>query len=120
MGAARLLLTSGAGAALVASIAIGTVWPAGPSADPTTSVSAPATGSLIATRQQQAARAYANLPVSFVENGARPMRVCATSRRAIGFGFFITPSEVMLSFAKELDRRGARARTSRCPAIRRR
>ena len=53
-----------------------------------------------AVRQQQLASAFAKLPVSFIENRGQTdarVRYYAQGNR---FGFFMTPSEVMMSFAK--------------------
>jgi hypothetical protein len=97
----RLLVTIGALGIVAGSVAVGvgvsvSDAPSSPNervqgtADPT-------------ARQQQAANAYSKLPVSFLENrGAINDRVRYYAQ-GNGFAFYMTPTEVMLTFAKRED-----------------
>ena len=55
----------------------------------------------LTARQQQAADDYAKLPVSFVENQGQTDARVRYFAQGNGYSFFMTPSEVMLSFAKD-------------------
>ncbi len=61
----------------------------------------PARTRCLRSRAAHAANAYANLPVSFVENEGQTDARVRYFAQGDGYSFFITPSEVMLSFAKK-------------------
>ena len=101
MRGVRLLLTTGSAAGLVVAIAIGSVWSIGRmgAEDRRHTSPVPTPQTLLAGQQQQAAKAYADLPVSFVENRGQTDARVRYYAQGNGYGFFLTPSEVMLSFA---------------------
>lgn len=96
-----LLPTTGVGAGLLAAaIAIGAVSLAVPSPEVTAGAPAQAVATGLASRQQQAAKAYADLPVSFVENRGQTDAQVRYYAQGDRFGFFVTASQVVMSFAK--------------------
>ncbi len=64
-------------------------------------VAPPAPRATTAMRQQEAARAYANLPVSFTENRGQTDARARFYAQGSGYGFFMTPSSVVLSLSKQ-------------------
>jgi hypothetical protein len=107
----RLLRTTRAGAVLVAALAIGTVWSPGPMPEAAHSASVPGTKTLPVSQPQQAAKAYANLPVSFVENRGQTDAQVRYYAQGDRFGFFLTPSQIVMS----LTRRQGTDATSQTP-----
>jgi Beta-propeller repeat len=89
----RLVLTTGALGLAAGAVAIGVAMP---SSSRESEASGPLTD-----RQQQAADAYANLPVSFIENRGQTDPRVRYYARGNGYAFYMTPSEVMLTFAKQ-------------------
>ena len=100
MRAFKLLLSTGAVGLVMAGIVIGTAGLSTPSPEASDRSSEGAVGALMA-RQQQAADDYAKLPVSFVENKGQTDARVRYFAQGNGYSFFMTPSEVMLSFAKD-------------------
>ena len=92
-----LVLSAAAGLGLVAAaVTIGTVVPtSGPSQRPASEVAPPLTSA-----QQQVAKAYSSLPVSFVENHGQTDAIVKYYAQGNGYAFYMTPSEVMLSLSK--------------------
>ena len=91
---------TGAVGLVIAGIVIGTAGPSNPSpqaSDRSTERAVPA----LTARQQRAADDYAKLPVSFVENQGQTDARVRYFAQGNGYSFFMTPSEVMLSFAKD-------------------
>ena len=86
----RLVLTAGVLGLAASAVAIGLALPAQQKA------AEPA----LTEQQQAAAEAYAKLPVSFVENRGQTDSRVRYYAQGNGYGFYLTPSEVMLSFAK--------------------
>ena len=97
---AKSRFTSRASAGLVAAIAMAMLLSAGPIPVATASVAAPAAASPLAGRQQQAAKAYANLPVSFVENRGQIDARARYYAQGDRFGFFLTPRRIVMSLAQ--------------------
>ncbi len=62
----------------------------------------------VTEQQQQAADAYAELPVSFIENQGQTNARVRYYARGNGYAFYMTPSEVMLTFAKQGEATTAR------------
>src|SRR5471032_2762093 len=90
MRSLKLLLTTGALGLATPSLAIGAV----------VSSYGPATPA--PTEQQQSAtNAYAKLPVSFVENRCQTDKSVRYYAQGNGYGFYMTPSQVTLSFTKQ-------------------
>jgi hypothetical protein len=87
----KLMLAIGAVGLAVASAVIVTA----DRSSPPTQSSSPLTPA-----QQQAADSYAKLPVSFVENRGQTDAQVRYVAQGDGYTFFMTPNEVMLSFAK--------------------
>jgi hypothetical protein len=98
-----LLLTIGAGLGLAAAaITVGTAMPpAGGSGHVVRASSQKTAATTVAIRRQQAANAYAKLPVSFVENRGQTDARARYYAQGNGYAFFLTPSSVVLSFAKQ-------------------
>ena len=96
----KFLLATGAVGIAAAGIVIGIADPWDPSprsSDRSDEGAVPA----LTERQQRAADAYAKLPVSFVENHGQTDARVRYYAQGNGYSFFLTPSEVMLSFAKD-------------------
>jgi hypothetical protein len=94
----RLLLAVGALGMVAGSVAVGV----GVSVSDTPSHSnegVQGTGELT-QREQQAAHAYSKLPVSFLENRGAIDDRAKYYAQGNGFAFYMTPTEVMLTFAK--------------------
>ena len=97
MRSGMLWLTgAGLGLATVA-VAFGTAG----SSDAVRAVAQPAAGATAAVRRQQAATAYANLPVSFVENRGQTDARARYYAQGSGYAFFTTPTSVVLSLSKQ-------------------
>jgi Beta-propeller repeat len=99
MRGVKLVLTTGiiGLAASVAAIAMAFSVTHAPASQPSAQDGAPA----LTAQQQQAAAAYAKLPVSFVENRGQTDARVRYYARGNGYAFYMTPSEVMLMFAKQ-------------------
>jgi Beta-propeller repeat len=91
----RLVLTTGVVGLAAGAVAIGMGVP---SSSQGKDVAPPLT-----ERQQQAADAYAKLPVSFVENRGQTDPRVRYYAQGNGYAFYMTPSEVMLTFANQHD-----------------
>jgi hypothetical protein len=103
MRSLTLLLTTGAGVGLaVAAVTVGVPGDAGGSGR-TTASPAPvqAVAATQAVRRQQAADAYAKLPVAFVENRGQTDARARLYAQGNGYAFFMTPSSVVLSLSKQ-------------------
>ncbi len=97
----KLLLATGAVVGFAtAGIVIGTAIPSGPSS-PSPQASDHSGDGALAARQQQAADDYAKLPVSFVENQGQTDARVRYFAQGNGYSFFMTSTEVMLSFVKD-------------------
>jgi hypothetical protein len=100
MRGVKVRLATGAIGVALAGIVLATVGLSSASAqasDRSAERAAPA----LTARQQQAADDYAKLPVSFVENQGQTDARVRYLAQGNGYSFFMTPSEVMLSFAKD-------------------
>jgi hypothetical protein len=96
----KLLLAAGALGLATAGIAVGAKGSSSSSLQVTVRSAEGAVPALSAS-QQQAADDYARLPVSFVEDQGQTDARVRYLAQGHGFRFFMTPSEVMLSFAKD-------------------
>ncbi len=67
---------------------------------PASQVSAQDASAPLTAQQQKAADAYAKLPVSFIENRGQTDARVAYYARGNGYGFYMTPSAIMMTFAK--------------------
>nr|MDP9463107.1 SBBP repeat-containing protein [Actinomycetota bacterium] len=104
MRGAKLLLTTGASLGIVASaIAIGTAVPLSGPARPEVLGEPAREAAATPADRQQAASAYAKLPVSFVENQGQTDERVRYYAQGNGYAFYMTPTEVMLSFSKQRD-----------------
>ena len=114
----KVLLATGAVAVATAGIVI-VASPSNPSSQAS---DRPDEGTVpaLTARQQQAADHYAKLPVSFVENQGQTDARVRYYAQGNGYGFFLTPSEVVLSFAKDSTRAADSARARARAAVRRR
>ena len=89
MRSIKLLLTSGGLALATASLAIGAVVASSEQATPAR-----------VEQHQAATDAQAKLPVSFIENRGQTDPSVRYYTQGDGYGFYVTPSAVTLSFAK--------------------
>ena len=109
----KLLSTTGACLALVGgAVAIAAV-PSSPAHHPVASSDPPLTD-----RQLQAADAYAKLPVSFVENHGQTDSAVRYYAQGNRFAFYMTPSEVLMSFLDRPSPSGAQSPLGQALALR--
>jgi Beta-propeller repeat len=94
MRGVKLLLTTGVLGLAAGAVAIGVAMPSFQRTDAEPQ---------LAGRQQHASDAYAKLPVSFVENRGQTDPSVRYYALGDGYAFYMTPSEVMLTFANQDD-----------------
>ncbi len=99
MRGVKLLLTTGVLGLAAGAVAIGAAMPSFQRTD---------TEPQLTEQQQHAADAYAKLPVSFIENQGQTDARVRYYARGNGYAFYMTPSEVMLTFARHDDAATAR------------